>query len=195
MTAETKQVKKEYYRLLTPAWQKTVQTWFDLMHGQHQDKGQKPSSGELARLKRVDSVAQIPLTDGFRRLWFALQRAGGEMKESDMIGWAIVAGILAHVKNDDPHTFAECAGQSPNERPAVHPLRFQQLLAARNADELYIRLKRQLPLIDHRCHVLRLTDDLLRWQRELKDEYVHRQNSIAVQWALKYYALIPEKTA
>ena len=195
MTDESKQPEGRYRVLRNPKLQKNLMAWFDLLHGHQEDKRQKPSSGELARLKRADGVGRILLTDGFRRLWFSL-RDDASIEEDDMTGWAIVASILAHIKDDDQQRFAERAGQSPNGRPAVHPLRFQQLLAVRHADELHIRLKRQLALIDHRCNVLHLADDLLCWQRELAKPYpVNPKKSIAVQWALAYYAKIPEQTA
>lgn len=194
--------RKPKYFKLKPSQKSPLLTWFDAMHLPVEELRARNifpiSRGDRAILRRADTIEKILLSDAFRRLWFSLKEEENSAEKISAEDWAVVASVLANLKANDEDAFAVRAGKSEKggDRPAVHPLRFQQLLAARDTDELLKRLRRQLPLIDSRCHVCRLADDLLAWQAQLRDSaFVKNDERIPIRWALAYYPGIPETLA
>ncbi|MCG5549531.1 type I-E CRISPR-associated protein Cse2/CasB [Halorhodospira halochloris] len=151
-------------------------------------------SGTLAVLKRATGPDDALLSEGFRRLWFALPP--GRRNSWEMRAWGGVAVLLANVKHQDSdRLFAAAMAEerqsssgSGSGKPVVSELRFRQLLHSRDLDEFVRRARRAVHLIDQRVDVRSLADDLLLWHREKNGRFTARpDHRLAVRWADAYF--------
>ncbi|WP_440998108.1 type I-E CRISPR-associated protein Cse2/CasB [Arhodomonas sp. SL1] len=147
-------------------------------------------SAVRAVLRRAESPDDALLTEGFRRLWFALP--SGRRRPWDMPAWGCVAAVLAEVKRHTPECSFAAAMGAESERgsgkPLVSELRFQQLMQSNDLHELTRRARRIVHLIGDAVHVVSLADDLLHWHREKGGDFAPRPDRrLAVRWANDYF--------
>lgn len=104
---------------------------------------------------------------------------------------ALVAGVLSHVLNDSSRgeTLATHLGKPvAGERPLMNELRFQSLLRARDASDLFQQWRRAVQLA-RETDVAQLADDLLTWLAEIQSPpaLVRAHDSVKFRWAYDYY--------
>src|SRR5690606_27084457 len=114
----------------------------------------------------------------------------------------IVAGVLAHVESDEQaprgrgakagdravSTFAANLAQGARSGgAAMSELRFRQLRAATNPDDLLRLWRRALHLAGRRADVANLADDLYTWLIEVETGEASPMNSARFHWAWDYY--------
>jgi CRISPR system Cascade subunit CasB len=154
-------------------------------------RGLDADRGSRAVLRRADSVTAIMLSPAFQRLRQRLLHAG--WPGGTQPGWrderlAAIAGLLAHVtENDDrplPLAMSKAPGDKPGDKPPVSELRFLRLLESPDLDALFSGLRRVLPLMRDRADVLALAQDVL---------FFHSGDSVRKRWAYSYQW--PEKSA
>jgi len=142
----------------------------------------------LARLRRADLLAamQDPET-------FALFRALGRQRATELPQVALCAAVLAGVREDRPgERPARTLGPpsvEASEQAAMKPLRFRRLIEAETPEERLISLRRAVQLAGHRLNVRELAAACLDWSER-------RQQ----QWIFEYYnagfaAPAPEPTS
>jgi CRISPR system Cascade subunit CasB len=127
-------------------------------------KGLDNNRGDRAELRRCEDLLQVMQTPAFQRIRRQLMGMGLEPQVSERDRLAAVIGLAAHVTGGDPASapsLAECF--SEGEKPAVSPLRFRQLLDARTEDELFIRLRRVMPLVKDRVNLFDLANSIFYW--------------------------------
>lgn len=149
----------------------TLQWWSSL-----QDR-----RGDRAELKRSDDLAGIPFVAAYHDLYRRL--AGTRWRHRAQL--ALVAGVLAYVKSDDPsRPFAAqmAAPRSGGEGAAVSGLRFRRLIQVEEPDELLPRMSRTVRMLGGRANIRDLARSLYWWRSERT-----RHN-----WAFEYYQAAPE---
>ena len=149
------------------------------------------SKGVRAELRRCDRPEAALLTEGFRHLWEALGR--DETRKEDLYVWAGVAMVLAELRDEQPGvTLAAQAGKQKGEvnKPRMSELRFQQLMECHSFEELLMRLRRALALVDKKgVSVVSLADDILQWWKENESPWRPERptQGVAFRWANDYF--------
>ncbi|MDQ0455719.1 type I-E CRISPR-associated protein Cse2/CasB [Rhizobium paknamense] len=139
--------------------------WWRDLHGHGESKEDRAS---LARLRRAGfaEAARIAAVHAlYRRLW-----EGGDFREKRLALTLRVALVLAHVREEErgePGQYrAFGASLGAGETPALHPLRFRQLLQARGDEEIVRDFRRAVALNDHRADLRSLALLMLTWDED-----------------------------
>ncbi len=125
----------------------------------------KENHGWRAELRRAETPADVLLCEAFRYLCYEL--AGYWTTEQNILGLAAVAGVIAHIDNDNGKLFAESCAEG--DKPPVSELRFAQLQKSRTLDEMYIRMIRTIKLLDKTVSPVSVADNILHWMKEIID--------------------------
>lgn len=135
----------------------TVLEWYRWLHGEKQ-------KGIRARLKRCASLDEVITAQGFLRLNQMLPR----LQQYDLIGIALVAGVLAIAKHEDAASLPALLGRAKEggDKPVFSELRFQRLLASDDEEQLYQNMRRAVIQAGETANPLALADSLLHWYRE-----------------------------
>ena len=130
-------------------------------------QGLEDDRGSRAMLRRAATVTAVTLSAPYQRLFRRLCEAGWpeDMKPFENDRLAVVAGLLAHVKETESRPLANAMSQRDEggDRPRLSELRFRRLLESADLDSLYAGLRRALPLMKHQADVLALANDVLHW--------------------------------
>jgi CRISPR system Cascade subunit CasB len=142
-------------------------------------KGGNP--GASARLRRADligaSMEEVAI-DLFRRL----APISKLERETLFERTALIAAVLAHVREDNNRKVAAAAGETTGgEQRVLHPLRLRRLFAARTATECLIAFRRLVALLGKKANVADLAESLLDWPDE------RRGAARRKRWAFDYY--------
>lgn len=157
----------------SPATRKLWAWW----HGLETDRGAR------AQLRRCHNLLAVEQTPAFHAARQLLEEAGLKLSAGRQRSrLPSLIALLAHVKSKGakslPVAFSQ--GDKPGDKPPVSPLRFRQLLDARNDEEFFSRLRRVLPLIDSAIDPIQLANDVMNW-----GEHVRRQWVYAYRWPTK----------
>lgn len=138
---------------------KVVLDWYHWLHGEKQ-------KGQRAQLKRCGSLGEVIIAPGFLRLNQRLPR----LQQHDLIGIALVAGVLAVAKHDDAATLPTLLGRAKagGDKPVFSELRFQRLLASDDENQLYQNMRRAVIQAGEKANPVALADSLLHWYREYR---------------------------
>jgi CRISPR system Cascade subunit CasB len=141
-------------------------------------QGLDDNRGDRAVLRRASNVTGIAVSAPYQRLYRRLLATGAL---GDLSGWqreslSAVAGLLAHIKEDDagavlPKSLSHRAEGS--DRPAVSELRFVRLLESPDLDALFGGLRRALPLMGHKVDVVALANDVIGWGDAVKKRWAY----------------------
>ena len=145
------------------------------------DRDHRGDRAALARLRRADSIAAAmmdPATlDLFRRC--------AATHLSDLPKVALVAGVLAHVREDNRAMLvARQIGPTETDRPetaAFKPLRFRRLIEADDPEECLIAFRRMVGIADRQLHVPDLARALAHWTDRLRGPEIKRR------WIFAYW--------
>lgn len=134
--------------------------------------------GERAELRRCEDLLQVMQTPAFQRIRRRLIELGLKPEDSEQDRLAAVIGLAAHVSSAAEATVhRELPGLpvafSEDEKPAISPLRFRQLLDARDDDELFTRLRRVLPLVKERVNLFCLANDVFYWGDKVRKRWIY----------------------
>ena len=142
--------------------------------------GLEHDRGTRAELRRCGTTLQVTQVPGFHQLRIQLLQAGLSSTQANSNELAVVAGVLSSLKEsgDKPPPLAFSDG----EPLPVSPLRFRQVLEAREADELLLRLRRVLPLASG-VDAMQLASDVFPWSDETRKKWVY-----AYRWPSKSQA-------
>jgi|SRR5579885_3001098 len=133
-------------------------------------KGLEDDRGAGAELRRCHSLLDVMLTPAFQAVRQRLIEAGLKPRASDEDRLAAIIGLAAHLKEAGDQEPAPAF--SEGERPAVSPLRFRQILDARDDEELFHRLRRVLPLVEH-LGLSKLARDVFNWDEATRKRWVY----------------------
>ena len=118
----------------------------------------------LKRSKTLESSALHPQTIALKRVypWMSIEAL------------ATLASLATFLKratpSDDSETFGKIMAKpsTPGGRPPISELRFKQLLAARDWDELFRLLRRIVAVIDGGVAFTTMADVISKWDQELR---------------------------
>jgi len=147
--------------------------------------------GDRARLRRAECAEDVLLTDAF--FHFLKQMPDDWREKKTMLSSAAVAGLLSHIKSDNPDaSFATLlARPAKGDKPAMSELRFQQLQKSATTNDFYRRVLRSINLLGGCVNVASLGNDILHWHQEF-EHHVDREpaNRLAVRWATDYFTTL-----
>lgn len=153
----------------SPATRKLWAWW----HGLETDRGAR------AQLRRCHNLLAVEQTPAFHAARQLLEEAGLKPtvgRQRSRLPSAIA--LLAHVKSKGAQSLPQAFSQG--DKPPVSPLRFRQLLDARDDEELFTRLRRVLPLIDSAVDPTQLANDVMDWGDVVRKRWVY-----AYRWPTK----------
>ena len=140
-------------------------------------EGLEDDRASRAVLRRASSITAVSLTPPYQRLYQRLLTVGWPEKtapyQNDHL--AAVAGLLAHIKQNDGRAPAKAMSQKDpgQDRPPVSELRFMRLLESPDLDALFTGLRRALPLAKHSVDVLALANDVVHWGDAVKKRWAY----------------------
>ena len=140
-------------------------------------EGLEDDRASRAVLRRASSITAVSLTPPYQRLYQRLLTVGWPEKaapyQNDHL--AAVAGLLAHIKQNDGRAPAKAMSQKEpgQDRPPVSELRFMRLLESPDLDALFTGLRRALPLAKHSVDVLALANDVVHWGDAVKKRWAY----------------------
>lgn len=169
-----------YHQLKSEDEQKALAGWWRWLDN---------NRGERAVLRRAASAEDILLTPAFARFLEFMPARWSSPQH--LFNSAMVAGLLARVKEDNPkNTFAKALAlpKQGGSKAAMSELRFLQLQKSRDPDEFFLRISRAIALLGGTVHILSLADGILHWLQEHR-HIIDREPSkrLAVRWATDYY--------
>lgn len=149
--------------------------------------------GSRAQLRRLASIEGVVLVPAYHRLLRRLEETMGE-DALDRERIAQIAGLLAHVKEDDdgradnegkpvPLPTQMARPRPGGSRPRVSPLRFRRLLAAETPDERFTQLLRAIRLLDRRLNLADLAKAVYGWEQD---------PNLRRRWAYDYYKVVTQ---
>jgi CRISPR system Cascade subunit CasB len=145
----------------------------------------KGDRGALAELRRSASVAaamQQPATI----LLFQFCKADDER---DLVGIALAAAVLAHVREDVAGRIARQIGPESPDRPEtarLKPLRFRRLLEASDPEDCLLGFRRLVALTGGKVNVGDLARALFDWPNP------HRAERTKRDWVFAYWNADPQ---
>ena len=162
----------------------SIQTWWSDLEN---------NKGERAELRRASSIIKASLCNSTHRLKQVLPKYWA--KDIELV--SAIAATLSHVKNVDDNAINQsfatqmAAPSDPTKKdskPKVSELRFKKLTSSRSMDELFIALRRLVPLLGSNINILSLTDGIISFYEKLKDpNSIPTSKSIQLQWSEEYY--------
>lgn len=136
-------------------------------------QGLESDKGARAELRRSHDLTAVALTAAYQRFYRQMLSAGwpenAEPWRNDRL--AAIAGLLCHVKVQDSRKLPVIL--SEGDRPPFSELRFRRLLEAPTLDDVYLGLRRALPIIGHQANIHQLANDLLFWGDKVKKEWAY----------------------
>jgi CRISPR system Cascade subunit CasB len=143
----------------------------------HWWQGLEEDRASRAVLRRCATLDTVTLSDAYQRFYRYMLSCGWPENSSE---WqrdklAAIAGLLAHVEADDmqhlrlPINMSELVG----DRPLVSELRFRDLLKVESTDDLFVSLRRTLPLIDKKANIYQLANDVYFWGDKIKKDWAY----------------------
>jgi len=175
---EEKNTKARYSVLWSEQQQQALLSWW--LGLEESDRGGR------AKLRRCEKPEDVLLQPSF----YELQQ---QFSKTPTLALAAVAGLLAHIKNSSELSFPKQLAQQKEQsgKPVFSELRFQQLLASRDIDELYENLRRAIIQLNRTANILSLADGVLHWAREQRDknQFDERpERRFQFTWAKAYFS-------
>jgi len=174
---EEKTEKARYNVLWREQEQQAIKEWWQNLDD---------NRGGRAKLRRCEKPEDILILSDF----YELQQRFPKMPA---LALAAVAGLLAHVKTNSEYSFPKQLGQQKEHsgKAVFSELRFQQLLASHDIDELYENLRRAVMQLNRTANVLSLADGVLHWSQEQRDknQFDERpEQRFKFAWAKAYFS-------
>ena len=143
---------------------------------------QRASRAMLRRCSTLDEVSLTPAYQRFYRYMLACNwPADAELWQNDKL--AAIAGLLAHVKTDDAQRLSLKMSELSGDKPLVSELRFRDLLKIDTTDDLFISLRRALPLIGYQVSIHQMASDIYWWNDDTKKQWAY-----SYRWPVKLSA-------
>ncbi len=139
-------------------------SWWDQL--QPRDRGGRLVPGDratLARLRRSSTVVEAAIEPATAVLY---QRLAFERPERDLPRAAMLAAVLAHVREEAKEPFARAIGTpraGEGSTALVSPLRLRRLLTARDPDDLMTLFRRVVAIAGNTANVRDLARQLIAW--------------------------------
>ena len=164
------------------------QWWHDLHHDTFNQDGiltRKADRAGCAILRRCATLDEVILSSAYQRFYSYMLVVNAW--STDALPWqndklAAIAGLLAHVKTetDDAEHLSVAMYDKKNEKLLVSELRFRDLLKVETNDDLFVSMRRALPLIDNKANIYQLANDVYFWGDNTKKQWAY-----SYRWPVK----------
>lgn len=149
-------------------------------------QGLEEDRASRAMLRRCATLDEVALCPAYQRLYRYLMAArawpaDAALWQNDKL--AAIAGLLAHVKTDDTQRLSVKMSEASGDKPLVSELRFRDLLKVDSTDDLFISLRRALPLVGHQASIHQLATDVFWWNDNTKKQWAY-----SYRWPVKQSA-------
>lgn len=117
----------------------------------------------LAKLRRASSIMEAAAEPATAELF---KKLGFERACRDLPRAALIAAVLAHIRDDGKEKLARAIGTprgGEGTTALVSPLRLKRLIAAREPDDLLIAFRRAIAILGHTANVKDVAKQLLLW--------------------------------
>ena len=130
-----------------------------------------------AELRRASDITEVTLSSHYQKLYRRLTAVGwdDEGRTHRRDGLAAAVGLLAHVERNEAQPLALTMSTpiEGSDRPPVSELRFRRLLESPDIESLFTGLRRALPLMGKRAHVMSLSNDVVHWGDSVKKKWAY----------------------
>ena len=161
---------------------KTLHQWWHDLHRDTFNKDgiliRKADHASRAVLRRCASTDEVILSDAYQRFYRYMLAC--KAWPADAANWqndklAAIAGLLTHVKTEleNAENLSVTMYDKKNGKLLVSELRFRSLLKIETADDLFIALRRTLPLIDNKANIYQLANDVYYWGDKTRKEWAY----------------------
>lgn len=156
---------------------KTLQGWWQ---GLEDDRA---SRAILRRCATLDDVVLSAAYQRFYRTMLAYNCWPEDARDWQRDKLAAIAGLLAHVNTDDTQRLSVKMSELAGDKPLLSELRFRDLLKIETTDDLFVSLRRALPLVGHQASIHQLARDVYWWGDETKKQWAY-----SYRWPVKQSA-------
>jgi CRISPR system Cascade subunit CasB len=138
--------------------------------------GLEKDRASRAVLRRCATLNDVALSGAYQR-FYRFMLASNAWDEN-FSSWqndklAMIAGLLSHIEKETTESLPHRMSESVGERPALSELRFRDLLKIETNDDLFISLKRALPLISKTANIYQLANDVYWWNDKTKKAWAY----------------------
>jgi CRISPR system Cascade subunit CasB len=138
-------------------------------------QGLETDRATRAALRRCATLDEVSLSPAYQRFYRYMLACNWPV---DAAPWqndklAAIAGLLAHIKTDDTQRLPIKMSELSGDKTLVSELRFRNLIKVDNGDDLFISLRRTLPLINHQASIHQLARDVYWWGDETKKQWAY----------------------
>lgn len=138
--------------------------------------GLEDDRASRAVLRRCATLDAVTLSDAYQRFYRYMLTCNAW--PADAAPWkndklAAIAGLLAHIKTEDTQRLPILMSELDGDRPQVSELRFCDLLKIETTDDLFVSLRRTLPLIDKKANIYQLANDVYFWGDKTKKDWAY----------------------
>jgi len=138
-------------------------------------QGLEEDRANRAILRRCATLNEVALSDAYQRFYRYMLACGWPENASE---WqrdklAAIAGLSAHVKTDDTQRLSIKMSELNGDKPLVSELRFRDLLKVDTTEDLYVSLRRVLPLVGHQASIVQLARDVYFWGDDTKKQWAY----------------------
>lgn len=128
-----------------------------------------------AMLRRCASLDEVALSEAYQRFYRQMLRVDwpvdAPMWQKDKL--AAIVGLVAHLKNDSQQRLPLAMSELDGDKPVVSELRFRDLLKANSTDDLFVGIRRLLPLIGYQTDIYQLARDVYWWSDDTKKQWAY----------------------
>lgn len=135
--------------------------------------GLAENRGDRAQLRRASRLEDIVLSPAYQRFYRLLCAHGlpADLPDSQRDRLAVIAGALSHINEASGRRFPE--DMRDGDDLNVSELRFRRLLESPTMDDLFVGLRRVLPLINRRADPVRLANDIWFWGGAVRKQWAY----------------------
>lgn len=155
--------------------------WWNSLQPEPQKDGRRGGNpGALARLRRAD-LAAAAMEEVTNDLFRKLAPVAKLPREMLFERTALIAAVLAHVREHESQKVAAAAGEKNGDQHVLHPLRLRRLFATHSVPDCLIVFRRLVAVLDKKANVADLAESLFDWPDEFRGDRRRRR------WAFDYY--------
>jgi len=156
----------------------------------HWWEGLDEDHASRAILRRCATLDEVSLSVAYQQFYRYMLSCGWP---AEAVAWqndrlAAIAGLLAHIKTEDTRRLPSSMWDQKAEKPIVSELRFRDLLKIQDIDDLFVSLRRILPLLDCSANIFELAHDVYNWDNPNPSLNIPKQWAYSYRWPVKQSA-------
>ncbi len=152
---------------------KMLEAWWQGLQDRPGFKGDKATR---AVLRRCATITDVSLSDAYQQFYRYMLATNAWKPDTHAVQndkLAAIAGLLSHVEKQDALPLSVKMSELSGDKPLVSELRFRSILKVDTTDDLYVALRRVLPMIDHQANILQLAESVFYWNDTTKKKWAY----------------------